>query len=44
MIDVLTPHDLEARNPNALNGDPYGGSGHLVATTLIRNAASAANY
>jgi phytoene dehydrogenase-like protein len=86
MIDVLTPHDLQARNPNAVNGDPYGGSaeldqslfwrplaslgrhatpvdrlwhigasthpgpglnggsGHLVATTLIRNGSSAANY
>jgi phytoene dehydrogenase-like protein len=86
MIDVLTPHDLQACNPNAVNGDPYGGSaeldqsllwrplaslgrhatpvdrlwhigasthpgpglnggsGHLVATTLIRNASSAANY
>jgi phytoene dehydrogenase-like protein len=85
MIDVLTPHDLEARNPNAFNGDPYGGSteldqnllwrplaslgrhatpvdrlwhigasthpgpglnggsGHLVAATLIRNARCAAN-
>ncbi|HVH87734.1 MAG TPA: NAD(P)/FAD-dependent oxidoreductase [Terriglobales bacterium] len=85
-IDVLTPHDLQARNPNAVNGDPYGGSaeldqsllwrplaslgrhatpvdrlwhigasthpgpglnggsGHLVATTLIRNVASAENY
>jgi phytoene dehydrogenase-like protein len=85
MIDVLTPHDLQARNPNAVNGDPYGGSaeldqillwrplasvgrhatpveslwhigasthpgpglnggsGHLVATTLIRNAGCAAN-
>jgi phytoene dehydrogenase-like protein len=85
MIDVLTPHDLEARNPNAFNGDPYGGSteldqnllwrplaslgrhatpvdrlwhigasthpgpglnggsGHLVATTLIRNTGCVAN-
>jgi phytoene dehydrogenase-like protein len=85
MIDVLAPHDLQARNPNAVNGDPYGGSaeldqillwrplasvgrhatpveslwhigasthpgpglnggsGHLVATTLIRNAGCAAN-
>jgi phytoene dehydrogenase-like protein len=83
MIDVLTPHDLQAHNPNAVNGDPYGGSaeldqsllwrplpslgrhatpvahlwhigasthpgpglnggsGHLVATTLVRNADSA---
>jgi phytoene dehydrogenase-like protein len=86
MIDVLTPLDLQARNPNAVNGDPYGGSaeldqsllwrplaslgrhatpvdrlwhigasthpgpglnggsGHLVATTLVRNAGSGANY
>ena len=86
MIDVLTPRDLQARNPHAVNGDPYGGSaeldqsllwrplaslgrhatpvdrlwhigasthpgpglnggsGHLVATTLLRNAGSGANY
>ena len=25
-IDVLTPDDLRDRNPNAVSGDPYGGS------------------
>jgi phytoene dehydrogenase-like protein len=25
-IDVLTPDAMRDRNPNAVNGDPYGGS------------------
>jgi phytoene dehydrogenase-like protein len=40
MIDQLTPHDLEARNPNALNGDPYGGSAELDQSLLWRPLAS----
>ena len=40
MIDVLTPHDLEARNPNAFNGDPYGGSTELDQNLLWRPLAS----
>jgi phytoene dehydrogenase-like protein len=40
MIDVLTPRDLEARNPNAVNGDPYGGSLELDQSLLWRPLAS----
>jgi phytoene dehydrogenase-like protein len=28
-VDVVTPADLAAYNPNAVGGDPYGGSGEL---------------
>jgi hypothetical protein len=40
MIDVLTPQDLHARNPNAVNGDPYGGSAELDQSLLWRPLAS----
>ena len=40
MIDVLTPDDLRARNPNAVNGDPYGGSAELDQSLLWRPLAS----
>ena len=40
MIDVLTPQDLHARNPNAVNGDPYAGSAELDQSLLWRPLAS----
>ena len=40
VIDVLTPQDLHARNPNAVNGDPYGGSAELDQSLLWRPLAS----
>ena len=40
MIDVLTPEDLYARNPNAVNGDPYGGSAELDQSLFWRPLAS----
>src|SRR5262249_46138621 len=39
-IDVLTPCDLHRRNPNAVNGDPYGGSAELDQSLLWRPLAS----
>jgi phytoene dehydrogenase-like protein len=39
-IDVLTPDDLRDRNPNAVNGDPYGGSAELDQSFLWRPLAS----
>lgn len=33
---VITPADLEAHNPNALGGDPYGGSAELDQNLLWR--------
>ncbi len=33
---VLSPADLEARNPNAVNGDPYGGGAELYQNLLWR--------
>jgi phytoene dehydrogenase-like protein len=35
-IDVLTPPDLAAANPNAVHGDPYGGSAELDQNFLWR--------
>lgn len=40
MIDVLTPQDLRAHNPNAVNGDPYGGSAELDQSFLWRPLTS----
>ena len=40
MIDVLTPQDLRAHNPNAVNGDPYGGSVELDQSFLWRPLTS----
>jgi phytoene dehydrogenase-like protein len=40
MIDVLTPEDLQARNPNAVDGDPYSGSAELDQSLLWRPLAS----
>ena len=44
MIDVLTPQDLYARNPNAVNGDPYGGSAELDQSLLWRPLASLGHH
>lgn len=35
-VDVITPRDLAAHNPNAVRGDPYGGSGELDQSYLWR--------
>ena len=43
-IDVLTPDDLRARNPNAVSGDPYGGSGELDQSLLWRPLASSGRH
>ena len=41
-IDILTPEDLRARNPNAVNGDPYGGragpESSMAATGIVRTS------
>lgn len=43
-IDILTPEDLRARNPNAVNGDPYGGSAELDQSLLWRPLASSGRH
>jgi phytoene dehydrogenase-like protein len=43
-IDILTPTDLLARNPNAVNGDPYGGSAELDQALLWRPLASSGRH
>jgi phytoene dehydrogenase-like protein len=43
-IDVLTPDDLRARNPNAVNGDPYGGSAELDQSLLWRPLGSSGRH
>jgi len=43
-IDVLTPYDLRKRNPNAVNGDPYGGSAELDQSFLWRPLASSGRH
>lgn len=43
-IDVLTPADLVAHNPNALSGDPYAGSAELDQNFLWRPLASAPGH
>jgi pimeloyl-ACP methyl ester carboxylesterase len=43
-VDVLTPDDLRARNPNAVSGDPYGGSAELDQSLLWRPLASAGRH
>ncbi|MBV8174643.1 MAG: NAD(P)/FAD-dependent oxidoreductase [Verrucomicrobia bacterium] len=43
-IDILTPEDLRARNPNAMNGDPYGGSTELDQSLLWRPLASSGRH
>jgi len=41
---VLTPADLEAYNPNAIAGDPYGGAGDLDQSFLWRPFPEAAQH
>jgi phytoene dehydrogenase-like protein len=43
-IDVLTPDDLRHRNPNAVSGDPYGGSTELDQSLLWRPLASSGRH
>jgi len=43
-IDILTPADLLARNPNAVSGDPYGGSAELDQSLLWRPLASSGRH
>jgi phytoene dehydrogenase-like protein len=43
-IDVLTPRDLRRRNPNAVDGDPYGGSAELDQSFLWRPLASSGRH
>jgi phytoene dehydrogenase-like protein len=43
-IDVLTPDALRDRNPNAVNGDPYGGSAELDQSFLWRPLASSGRH
>ena len=43
-IDILTPDDLRARNPNAVSGDPYGGSAELDQSLLWRPLASSGHH
>src|SRR5690606_3233320 len=37
-IDVITPRDLEAYNPNAIAGDPYAGSAELDQNLIWRSS------
>ena len=43
-VDVVTPADLAAYNPNAVAGDPYGGSGDLDQSYLWRPLASVGRH
>jgi phytoene dehydrogenase-like protein len=43
-LDVITPADLAAHNPNALAGDPYGGSAELDQNLLWRPLAAAPGH
>lgn len=43
-VDIVTPPDLEAHNPNAVHGDPYGGSAELDQNFLWRPLPSAASH
>ncbi|HEX4251525.1 MAG TPA: NAD(P)/FAD-dependent oxidoreductase [Pseudonocardia sp.] len=42
--DVITPTDLEAHNPNAEHGDPYGGSAELDQNFWWRPMPSAGSH
>lgn len=42
--DILAPTDLAAENPNAVKGDPYGGSAELFQNLLWRPFPQAANH
>lgn len=43
-VDTVAPPDLERYNPNALHGDPYGGSAELDQNFLWRPLASAGSH
>ncbi|MFE3228903.1 phytoene desaturase family protein [Nocardia sp. NPDC059228] len=43
-VDVITPADLAAHNPNAVTGDPYGGSCELDQSYLWRPLPSAGRH
>ncbi|MCI2421995.1 NAD(P)/FAD-dependent oxidoreductase [Saccharopolyspora sp. K220] len=43
-VDVVTPHDLAAYNPNAVRGDPYGGSAELDQNYLWRPLPGAGRH
>ena len=43
-IDVLSPDNLRGRNPNAVSGDPYGGSADLDQSFLWRPLASSGRH
>ncbi len=43
-VDTITPVDLERHNPNAINGDPYGGSAELDQNFLWRPLPSAGSH
>ena len=42
--DAITPSDLAAHNPNAVHGDPYGGSAEFDQALLWRPLPSAARH
>ncbi|MFE4196986.1 phytoene desaturase family protein [Paenarthrobacter sp. NPDC056912] len=42
--DIVSPQDLAANNPNAVKGDPYGGSAELFQNLLWRPFPSAAGH
>ncbi|MET4541774.1 phytoene dehydrogenase-like protein [Arthrobacter bambusae] len=42
--DIIAPTDLAAANPNAVNGDPYGGSAELFQNLLWRPFPAAAGH
>lgn len=43
-VDVITPTDLAAYNPNAVDGDPYGGSAELDQSYLWRPLPSSGRH
>ena len=43
-FDVVTPVDLEAHNPNAVHGDPYGGAAELDQNFHWRPLPSAGSH
>jgi len=43
-VDIVTPSDLVAHNPNAVAGDPYGGSAELDQNLLWRPLPAASRH
>jgi len=43
-VDIITPRDLVAYNPNAVAGDPYGGSAELDQNLLWRPLPAASRH